>query len=440
MRTPKTRHVDEFCDKYMNKFQKYYDAISFLEGMVNIPLKKEFMSDRTDRSIFLDRMNYFLKLIGNPEKDFKFVHVTGTSGKGTVSTMVYEMLCAEGKRAGLFTSPFVTTSIEKIQTLGKYIPPQDFARIVEKLKPAIDQMYIKSGYGRSSYFEIIFAIALIYFKEQKCEWVVLEVGCGGEHDATNIIKNPIATVITNIDYDHTHILGRTLNKIARTKAGIIKRGSLFFTTEQRPRIVKMLQGICSKRGAKFNHISGNSDYQVLNQNLARAVGKAIDIEDNAIEKGIRNTKLPARFEIMQKSPLVVVDGAHNASKMRSTAYNLSKLKYRKIYLVFGISDNKDSHDILPEIIPYADHIFFTRFGTPERKCAAPSRIQTESKPLMKADTKSEIFLDSSLALGRALELAKPTDLVLITGSFFLAGELRKHWINEERVLNRLSSW
>lgn len=422
-------------NKTMDKFQKYHDAVKFLESLVNIPLDQEYMSHRSDPAVYLQRMKHFLKLLGNPEKGFKFVHVTGTSGKGTVSTMVYEMLCTVGKRAGLFTSPFVTTTIEKIQALGRYIPPADFARIVEKLKPMIDKMYVSGGYGRSSYFEIILAIALIYFKEKKCEWVVLEVGCGGRYDATNVISPPAASAITNIDYDHTHILGKTLNKIAWDKAGIIKKGSKFFTSEERPRLIKLFKKICTSVGANFNQIATNTNYQVLNTNLAKEIGKSIGLKESAMEKGIANTKLPARFEVMQKKPMAIVDGAHNRSKMRSTTYNLSKLKYQRLYLVFSISDNKDSHSVLMEIIPQADHIIFTRFTSPERKCASPSRLQLEAKQFMKKGAKSEISLDPNVAMRRALKLAKPNDLVFGTGSFFLAGDLRKHWVSEEQVLD-----
>jgi len=158
--------------------------------------------------------------------------------------MIHEVLLVSGKKVGSFTSPFVVTSIEKVKVGELYISPEEFADIVEYLKPFIDEAYISGPYGRPSYFEIFFAIALVYFKQQKCEWVVLEVGLGGRYDATNIIERPIVTAITNIDYDHTEILGKTLKKIAFDKAGIIKTGAEFFTTEQNKSVLAVFSEIC----------------------------------------------------------------------------------------------------------------------------------------------------------------------------------------------------
>ena len=154
-----------------------------------------------DPSIYIKRMRWFLDLLGNPEKDFKYIHITGTAGKGSVSTMLQDRMVRSGKRTGLFTSPFVTTSIEKIQVDELYIDPVEFADIVDGMKPMIDRAFAECPYGGPSYFERFLAIALVYFRKQKCEWVVLEVGCGGRHDATNVIPAPVVSAITNIDYD-----------------------------------------------------------------------------------------------------------------------------------------------------------------------------------------------------------------------------------------------
>lgn len=225
--------------------------MSFLQGLNNLPLDGDYLVDKHHADRYIKRMRYFLNLIGNPDKGMKLIHIAGTSGKGTVTNMVHEILLASGKNVGSFTSPFVTTPIEQIKVGDAYISPDEFADIVEYLKPFIDVAYTEGPYGSPSYFEIFFSIALVYFQRKKCDWVVLEVGLGGRYDATNVIERPSVTAITNIDYDHTELLGKTLRKIASDKAGIIKSGSAFFTTEQRPALLKIFSSICDEKRVAF---------------------------------------------------------------------------------------------------------------------------------------------------------------------------------------------
>lgn len=383
----------------MSDFSRYYNAVKYLEGLANIQNGPNYMSGKTkDPTVYIKRMQWFLDLLGNPERGFKYIHITGTAGKGTVSTMIHYALVASGYKTGLFTSPFVTTSIEKIQVGDLYIDPNEFAQIVEDMKPKIDEAFAKCPWGGPSYFERFLAIALIYFQKQKCEWVVLEVGCGGRYDATNIIPAPVISAITNVDYDHTHILGKTLTKIARDKAGIIKKGSKFFTTEPRPRLREIMETICQEQGATFTYVPGG------NRELVEAMGfKAIEAQ------------LPARFEIVQKNPLVIIDGAHNRAKIRYTAQRLKSLMFKKLHLVVALAANKE-RSIL-NAIP-ADFIYPTRFQNPERQCMNLGGLYT----------------DSHQALDAALKAASPDDAILITGSFYLAGELRTRWYPEEHIL------
>lgn len=422
----------------MNNFKKYFETVNYLEGLASLPLQKDYAKDFSDPSIYLKRTQYFLDLIGNPEKGFKYIHITGTAGKGTVSTMVQEILTASGKKAGLFTSPYVTTSIEKIRVGRQYISPDDFVSTVNYLKPFIDKMHM-SSLGRPSYFEIFLAIAFLYFKKMRCDWVVLEVGLGGRYDATNIIKNPVVTAITNIDYDHQNILGRTLEKIANDKAGIIKKGSTFWTAEERPRLRRKFRSICTKVGAVFNALpvqpSGDR-----NANLAAEICRSIGISDNFIDIGIRQTRLPARFEVVQKNPLVVIDGAHNRSKIRNTISRTRNLKFNKLFVVLAISEDKDKEDILREIVPYSDQILFTKFINPYRKSADPKELLKLSKKYLKSGVMPRVFLDPVMALNELLKLGNKKDLILVTGSFFLAHDLRSLWYSEERVLKTRQSF
>ena len=433
----------------MADFTRYFNAVRFLEGLSNVR-GKDYMNDRKNPGVYLKRMRYFLDLLGKPERGMQFVHITGTAGKGSVSNMVHAMLGASGRRAGLprrnsqvkaglFTSPFSTTSIEKIKVGGTYISPDAFADIVENMKPAIDEAYAKGPYGGPSYFEIFLAMALVYFKRERCTWAVLEVGCGGRYDATNVIRNPRVTAITNIDYDHTHILGKTLKKIAWDKAGIVKPGARFFTTETRPHLLEIFKRICAEKSVRgeFLGVRGLSA-QEKNAVLARSIGSALGLSDSAIEKGIASARMPCRFELMQKGPAVILDGAHSPVKMRSTAEQASALAYRKLILVVAIADNKDTSETLEAIIPLADTIIFTRFEN-ERKCADPKRLAGESAPFRKKSAGIAFRYDPLQALQKAMKEAGKDDLILVTGSFFLAGELRKKWYPEEWVLKHRRS-
>ncbi len=416
------------------KFERYQGAVQFLEGLSNIPEERDYMRDKVESSFYLKRMNYFLGLLGHPEKDRKYIHVTGTSGKGTVTTMLHEVLRMSGQCVGSFTSPFVTTTIEKIRVDDSYISPDEFANIVEQMKPKIDYAYLHGPYGKPSYFEICLAIAFVYFKQKECAWVVLEVGAGGRFDATNVIKRPAVMAITNIDYDHTDLLGKTLRKIAHDKAGIIKRGGTFFTCEQRPQLVKIFRDICDMQSIPFHQIPHQVGYQDYNRCLVTAIAKKLKINEAYIEKGIKQTHLQCRFEIMQTKPLIVLDGAHNRAKIKSTLENLTRLQYRRLHLIIGISDNKDNIAILKQIIPLAHTIVFTRFQIKDRKCALPKVLWKKSKRFIKKDAKIRILLDPMRALSETSKNAKYDDLVLVAGSFFLAGELRKHWVSEEQIL------
>lgn len=424
----------------MYSLEKYYKAVNFLESLSNLSLQGGYMIDKHHADVYIKRMRYFLGFIGNPDKKLKFIHIAGTSGKGTVTNMVHDILLASGKKVGSFTSPLVTTSIEKIRVKDKYISPDEFSDIVDYLKPFIDKTYVNGPYGRVSYFEIFLAIALIYFKRQRCEWVVLEVGLGGRYDATNVIEKPIITAITNIDYDHTELLGKTLKKIAYDKAGIIKEGSVFFTTEQRKPLLTIFNKICGERNVPIHALTQQSNYQKYNKALASAIVRHLGINNKYIVKGIKDVRLACRFEVIQNKPLIVLDGAHNRSKIKTTINNLKQLKFRKLYLIIGIADNKNHSSILKQIIPHADHIFFTRFQNRDRKCSSPKELSVKSKKYLKKGIKSEICLDPENALSNACKLARTNDLILVTGSFFLAGELRKRWYPENLVLKRRKSF
>ncbi|OHB10780.1 MAG: hypothetical protein A3H60_01735 [Candidatus Zambryskibacteria bacterium RIFCSPLOWO2_02_FULL_44_12b] len=419
---------------------RFREALAFIEGFSNISFRKNYGRKKRNPELFIRRTRRFLNLIGSPDKDFKFIHVTGTAGKGTVSTMVHNALVSEGKRVGLFTSPYTTTAIEKIKVNNLYISPVEFAQLVKNLIPFVAKAK-RSPAGTPSTFELFLAIALLYFKKMKCEWVVLEAGLGGRYDATNVIKSPRVTAITNIDFDHTEILGKTLREIATDKGGIIKKGSFFLTTETRPRLLTIFKSLCRFKGGKFMKVRNRGSYRGKNLSLARKIAQIIGVSERNIKQGFEQTILPCRFERVSQSPTVILDGAHNRAKMRSAVTNLTELKYKKLFVILAISNNnKDSKAIIKPLIPLADEIVLTSFSRGDHNSIDSKDILPKVKHFKRKETRVSIIEDMNEALNYFLAKSDPEDCVLVTGSFFLAGQMRKRWYPEDLVLKKRKSF
>lgn len=424
----------------MDKYKKYQDSVKYLEGLINmrtgLVLKK---NSENGPQIYLKRVQALLNEIKIDISKIKFIHITGTSGKGSVANLIYQNLHRQEANVGIFTSPFVTTTIEKIGGNSLFISPETFSRLTEYLKPFVDQVYKKYPYDCPSYFECILVIALLYFKEQHCEYVVLEAGIGGMFDATNIIKSPVISVITNVDLDHTEILGKTLLKIATDKAGIIKKGSRFYTAEQRPQLLSYFKKICSEKKAFFHHIKTTGDDTNTNNNqLAEAVLKELGYGFTSISDS-ETRSLPARFEKMTDNPLIIIDGAHNPAKIKSTANKIRLIKHKKCILILAFSVEKNIKECLQSIMPLADKIYITRFLSPFRKSASPKDIAAMIKKISSAKKQVHIILDPILAFEEATKEAREKDIIVVTGSFYLASDIRALYYPEETILTKRKS-
>ncbi len=417
----------------MQKFDQYYKAIAYLEslpklfGRVNNP------------SINMKRMRYFLDLLGNPDKDMKIIHITGTAGKGSVAHLVYTSIVKSRKKTGLFCSPHATAIIEEIQVDGLYIEPSRFASIIESIKVQIEKVK-ESVYGSPSIFEVIFAIALLYFKQESVEWVVLEVGLGGKFDATNIVSTSKISVITNIDLDHTEILGKRLMDIAADKAGIIKEGNIFFTTEKRLVLQKYFQSVCKDVGALCNILkTNNMNFEESNRLLAQSIVESINVNKVFFEQAIAEFNLPGRFEILSSGDrTVVLDGAHNPVKMKSVVENLKKFSNKKINLVIAVAKGKDVNGILKYILPKVDKVYITAFDTQGRSSVSLEDMKKLCHLIAK-ETKIDLIKDPIEAFKKAECETLGGDIILATGSFFLVEIIRKIFYPEYFILcNRRS--
>ena len=312
----------------------------------------------------LSRTRELLRRLGDPQKELRFIHVAGTNGKGSVCAMLASVLQKEGYRTGLYTSPYMVRFNERIRIDGEMISDSALCQITERVRPFAESMA-----DLPTEFELITALAMTYFAEQKCDIVVLEVGLGGELDSTNVIDPPILAVITALGLDHTRELGPTVEDIARAKAGIIKPGSAvaFYGGEKAE--TDIIRTACRENGcplavAKPGFADGytlglSGRYQRRNADL---VLTAIDLlnrrgfllSEAAVREGLSSVKWPGRFEKISEHPTVIVDGGHNPHGIQATAESLaSYFPGNKIHFLFGLMADKDADAMIRLLLPLA---------------------------------------------------------------------------------------
>ena len=411
-----------------------------------------------------------------PEENLRTIQVAGTKGKGSTCAFLANILTAAGFKVGLYTSPHLVDVRERIRILQSLvassafakasgerrsslekdkISKKDFVRLIEKLKPCAERLR-KTKLGKLSYYEILTALAFLYFKEEKCDFVVLETGIGGRLDATNTVSS-LVCAITPISYEHTQVLGSTLEKIAAEKAAIIKKSNqIVITAPQRRSALKVIKRGARKTGAhlyevgqdilireKSATLSGQDfdvkgvfgqyrrlkigllgRHQVINAAVAIGCAEAlrlygINIWQQAIREGLRKTRWPGRLEMISRRPRVVLDAAHNQASARALKDALKKFfKFRNLILVFGVSQDKDVRGILKELSPCAKRIILTKAQSP--RAMEPKIIKT----FFKTNERPIILTQNSVqALRIARQNAEQKDLILVCGSLFLLGEI-----------------
>lgn len=400
----------------------------------------------------LSRTREILAMLGNPQDELRFVHIGGTNGKGSTSAMIESVLRAAGLRTGLFPSPYIEEFRERIQISGVKITEEDLCRITERVKSCADTME-----DEPSHFEIVTAIGMLYFKEQKCDIVVLEVGLGGEFDASNVIKAPDVAVLTNIGIDHTDYLGTTLEEIARTKAGIIKTGSAVVLYPNVPEVSDVIREVCEEKScgltvadfgrmkAESADLSGQSfcwddkeyklgllgEYQLRNAAVALTVLEKMtelgwEIPDEAVRTGLADAKWPARFEVLGTNPPFILDGGHNSQCAEAVAESLDRyLPGVKLTLIIGMLKDKDYDRALDILLPYAKKCFCLN---PDSERALPAdelvrNIKTRGVP-------AEAFSDADIAVAYALHGAEPA---LAFGSLYMAGAVRSAYRRHRKI-------
>ncbi|HHW07710.1 MAG TPA: bifunctional folylpolyglutamate synthase/dihydrofolate synthase [Clostridia bacterium] len=424
----------------------YAEALAFLRDLTKFGY-----------NLGLERITRLLHLLGNPQAGLKVIHIGGTNGKGSTSAMVTSILKEAGYKVGLFTSPHLHRYTERMTINGEEIPEEKVAALLTEIRPLLEQM-VQEGCEHPTEFEVNTALALLYFAREKVDFAVLEVGLGGAIDSTNVV-NPLVAVITNVGMDHMDYLGNTIEEITRVKGGIIKPHCQVVTGADRPEVIRILEEIAREKqahlrrlgrdyrvevvsstmdgvtfnlkgpGVAYDHLQVSllGEHQAINGALAVAAVHSLaaygyEIPWEAVYRGLKEARWPARLEVVRRNPTVLIDGAHNVDGARTLRRALEQLfAYDKLVLVLGILGDKEREKVLELLAPLAAVLVVTKPNNPragnwEEVAALGARLVKQV--IVRPDTKE--------AVDAALALAGPQDLVCITGSLYMVADARGH--------------
>lgn len=398
----------------------------------------------------LESMRELLRRLGDPQNELKFIHISGTNGKGSVLAYLSTILSGAGYRTGRYISPTLFSYRERIQVDGEYIEKESLACHVTAIAAAAEDMQ-KAGLPSPTVFEIETALAFLYFKEKRCDIVTLEVGCGGLLDATNVITTTLMEVIASISMDHTDLLGDTLAKIAAQKAGIIKPDTMVVSAQQKSEAAQVIEDTCKEQhctlqmvdeskisnvhygaeGQTFSYktwenvaISLAGSYQIKNAALAlegvealRKLGYALS--DQQVREGLLHTAWRGRFTTLRRDPTVIIDGAHNPAAALELKESLERyFPGKTLYFVMGMFKDKDYAQVIDLTAPLARHIITVE--TPGNPRAMPARELAEA--VGKVNPSVEWADSVAHGVEKALAMAGKEDAVIVFGSLSFLGE------------------
>lgn len=430
----------------------YEEALEYL-AEIRPATKKQYLS------IGPKRIEKLLEKLDNPHKKFQTIHVGGTAGKGSTTKIIAHILKEASYKTGLHLSPHVQDIRERMQINEEFISKDKFVQYLEEIKPVIESM-AASQYGKPSHFEALVALAFHCFAKEKVDLAVIEVGLGGTLDGTNVI-NPLVSVITNVDLDHKEILGKDVETIAGEKAGIIKKESIVITGATQKDIIEIIdkkskENNCSilklEKDIKYKiheitcqdtnftlNIKENifpdlnlnllGEHQVKNAALAIAAvlelkNKGYNISENSIRYALETVKMPLRCEILYTKPEIMIDGAHNPVKIKALVKTLQQIFPKKnISMILAVKKGKDIAEMIPQLTKITKKFYITTYGT-NTDFGKKTSINPEELLKHVENIPAEIYKNSQEALEAAIKESKENDLVCVTGSLHLAGELR----------------
>ncbi len=398
----------------------------------------------------LGRTFELLKALGDPQESLKFVHVAGSNGKGSTCAFLESVLRKAGFKTGLYTTPFLTRFTEQIKVNNEEIPLDALGEVTEEVKACAEEME-----DHPSRFELLTAAAFLYFKREKCDIVVLEVGMGGELDSTNVISAPEVAVITNIGLEHTEYLGNTLTEIAHTKGGIVKPGTTLVSYDGEKEVSDELSRICAERGVKqikadfstiellestmkgqkFSYRGRRHEISLLGAHQLKNAAVAIDalnvlrekgycIQDEALESGLKEASWPARLELLGEKPVFLLDGGHNPQCATALSDSLEIiLGSKKAVFIIGVLADKDYESMIASVEKYASEFI----------CLEPFNDRALSKEelknfLIKRGNKAETVDSVEEAVDIAAEKAGESGYVVAFGSLYIAGFIREAYL------------
>lgn len=456
----------------MSDNARYRDAVAFLVSRIDY---ERVTVPYLASNFRLARMNELLDRLGNPHAELKIVHIAGTKGKGSTAAMISSIVAAGGYRTGLFTSPHLDRLEERIVVDGSTCGEVELADLVDELRPVVAAMDSQptsddGTHWSPTYFELTTALALMCFARRQIDLAILEVGMGGRLDSTNVCQ-PVCTVITNISIDHTRQLGTTHAEIAGEKAGIIKQHVPVVSGVIEPSAQEVVHRIAAELNAEMIQLGSDFDvhyqppenlpscqaqfdflgktkfadrqalplrllgaHQAANAAVAIAVIEVLrrlgwELTDEDVRGGLAGVECRARVEIVAKHPLIVVDAAHNVASIEALAAVLDQLPAKRRTLVFATSLDKDCHGMLAILLPRFHHIVFTRFlnnprSTPPQELEAVASLLGADLPDCN-QAEREVCDDPVLAWNAVKQRNTEEDLICVTGSFFIAAEMRR---------------
>ncbi|MBI2304835.1 MAG: bifunctional folylpolyglutamate synthase/dihydrofolate synthase [Chloroflexi bacterium] len=433
----------------------YTAALEYVLSLVDYEKSPRFLF--SPQRFPRERMVALLKFLGHPERGRRTIHIAGTKGKGSVAAMMASVLARAGYTTGLYTSPHLHTFRERIQMDGEIISPENMARLVDMIQPAVAAVNAQASLGVVTTFEVLTALAFLYFEERGVEFQVLEVGMGGRLDATNAVPPAEVAIITSISHDHVGILGDTLEEIAVQKAGIIKEGCPVVSAPQPPEVATVIQRVCQEQKATlvqvgqdvvWHRLGGDlegqafvvegeagtyrlwipllGEHQLENAAVAVAAVEALrrqglDTSPAALASGLAEVRWPGRLEVVGRQPLVVVDGAHNdysAARLREALEQL--FPHHPLTLVVGTSMDKNISGIVAELALLGGSVVTTRSRHP--RAAQPQVLAQE---FARHGVTATVGADVPAALAQALFDAAPQGVICVTGSLFVVAEARE---------------
>ena len=416
----------------------------------------------------LEPVKRLLKLLGDPQTSFQSIHVTGTNGKGSTTAMTASILEAAGHRTGMFTSPHLSRVTECVKVNYEEISLDQMDSILTKIRENIRKLTAQ-GVRHPTWFEVLVALAYSYFSQENVDIAVVEVGMGGRNDATNVVDS-LASIVTNVSLEHTQLLGGTVEEIAEVKAGVLKNCSVLITAATQPGVIAKISEIADQRNSRLIRVdkdvkifpeAGSIEGQTFTvttpaceytgltlpligahqlRNAACAIAaveaaneKGFEVAPEDVRRGLGSVRWPGRFEVMEREPLVVLDGAKDAEAVKALVETVKQnLQGRRLISIVGISSDKAHRSMIHSLAEVTERFILTE----HRVRGRTTRATHLQKIAMETGIPTVISTPVHEAIEQAKQLAGPEDVILVTGSVFLVGEAREYWHPASDMLHK----